>query len=273
MDKIKTDKLAIIATIYSNDYINSVIISKCVDNWFSFYKENIIVLIDNNSPNKEYFNLLNEKYSNLYIISNNSSKFKYEYGGYKIGFKFVDAPYYIFMQGTNLFTRKKNLEECIISPFIYVREVDEYKESPEIIIAQDMYKSSWNSIYSVLGSNFYCNKEIAKIFYENILTKIPITNKIESCASERITAEFINNCCNIIYVCEKFIYKNKIYTGNIKNNRTKICENFNEYLTQNNIDINDKNKYEINNICDLFIKDISDSSFINFFIKISMNNQ
>ena len=83
----------------------------------------------------------NEKYSNLYIISNNSSKFKYEYGGYKIGFEFVDAPYYIFMQGTNLFTRKKNLEECIISPFIYVREVDEYKESPEIIIAQNMFKS------------------------------------------------------------------------------------------------------------------------------------
>lgn len=272
MNRIKSDKLAIIGAVYSKNYFNSVLICKCVENWIQTYNEANIVLIDNNSLNKEYINMLINKYENLYIIENLSEKFKYEYGAYKLGIEFIDAPYYFFLQCTTYFNKKIDYKKYDASPFIFCKDHDNYLNCKEFQLAKELYKSSWEDNFFVFGNNFFCNKNFSIGFYNIILSKIPITNKIESCAAERITGEFIFTHCKIIHVIEKFIYKNKIYTGNFKKKNLLIGYDMKNYINDNNINIHNLNKEETCNTINLLLEHIKKEYGFDYFLKISMNN-
>lgn len=271
---IETNKTAMIYATYSKNETTSLLLSKFYKKTREIYKDNIIFIVDNNSLNKSYMNYISDfniknNCKNTFIVSNDDNTFKYEYGAYKIGLENVKAPHYILLQSSTILVKKIDEAPNNISAFICAIESDDCIDNEEAKLARKLYKSKWKIPTFVYGSNLICDKYFAKKFYDEILTKIPITNKIESCASERITGEFLQNYCNSIYAIESFVYKNRIYCGNIL-----ISYNFKTYLNANKI----KNFHEINiekkdEECSRFVDFIANNMYVKFFIKINLDCQ
>jgi len=111
--------LIIVALYIGNIDIEKINISlNCLKNLRKCYPEEIIVIVDNNSSNKDWISLA--KSLNMYIIKNTSKLFRYEVGAYNLALKYFSADTYICIQHTIQFHSKLNLELNMNKPDAYL---------------------------------------------------------------------------------------------------------------------------------------------------------
>lgn len=196
----------------ANKYIKNYpsFIDHYVENIQKYYKNSLILIIDNNSNDLEdiYFRLEKYKNNNLKILINDSES-KFELGAYKFGINYIltndllaDYDYYIFTQDTFVLKEKfdfhnfidNSIFACPIKSHIndnYNRHSHDY-ENPftKTILNKLNLENKINELRLCWANSFVLHKSKIKPFLElviNIITK----NKEDACACERFLSPIL----------------------------------------------------------------------------------
>ena len=184
--------LILIIAVYIEDDDNKLkILSDCILQFRNIYKNETIIIVDNNSKNNKWYDLA--KSLNIYIIKNNSNLYRYEIGAYNLALKYFRADKYICIQGTIFFHNKieeildDNKQDAysfrthnnldwddfglnIINKYLNFADMDSRNNDDPLIL--------WNC--------FYCNNIFMDELINSGLMDLKCHNKNISCAYERI---------------------------------------------------------------------------------------
>ena len=224
--KYQTDNYKVCFVI-ANKYIKNYVsfLDHYVENIQNFYKNSLIIIVDNNSNNIEdiYSRLKKYENKNLVIITNNTES-KFELGAYKVGINYIlsnkllnNYDYYVFTQDTLVLKNKydfnnltiNNVFACPIKTHIndnYNRhELDYLQPNIQNILKKLHLENSINELRLCWANSFVLQK--SKIIkFMNIVYNIITKNKNDACDAERFLSPILytlnnykNNTIDNIY--------------------------------------------------------------------------
>jgi hypothetical protein len=210
--------LLIIAAVYiEDDEYKLNVLKKCIEQFRNIYKNETIVIVDNNSKNVKWYDLA--KSLNIYIIKNNSNLYRYEIGAYNLALKHFRADKYICVQGNTFLNNKiteelddtkadaivfkKHYEPDLIwnenDPFIHQGKIFDYISSiNRYLNILDMKDRDKEQL--VLWNCFYCNKAFMDNMIEKGILDLICNKKEISCSYERILGTYFHR--NLVNVKE-----------------------------------------------------------------------
>lgn len=177
------------------------------------YKYETVVIIDNNSPNTEWYYIA--KQLNFIILKNISELHKYEMGAYKHALQYYRADEYLCIQGNLLLNKRIDykLDKNKIDAYaIETYKTHCYYSEPEIKELNNNLKilqfDEWdNNIDStILWNCFYCNNIFMDEMLKCGLFDILCNNKTLSCLFERILGYFMRIKVGYIKKIDKNYY-------------------------------------------------------------------
>ena len=192
--------------IIANKYVknNVSFIDYYVSNIQKFYKDSLIIIVDNNSEDiEDILERLNPYLNNNLIFLINDIECKYELGGYKVGINYIlnngllnNYDYYIFTQDTYVLTNKYDFNNLLLNNTMacpikgYIKDThNRHGDSFDTPICQDILKrmkldKSIDKLRICWANSFVLHK--SKIEDFNLLVSdIIIINKINACECER----------------------------------------------------------------------------------------
>lgn len=183
-----------------------------IGNIFYFYENALIIVVDNNSTNKEDIFTTIDKNEKIIFLDNDIES-KFELGAYQVGLKYIidnnlnsEYDYIVFTQDTFILKNKYNFNQ-LYENNVYACVINGCKQDdPTSMDYSGIHKNHWDIQEKVLN-DLGLNNEIDKISFcwcvsfiinsnkseqlFDYLKKIIITNRMESCASERYMARII----------------------------------------------------------------------------------
>ncbi len=184
--------IIIVAIYINNNLDNYNYLIKCLKQLRYIYKDSNIITVDNNSLNKEWYNIAKEL--EMILLENNSEKYRYDIGAYKFALNSYRANKYIFIQGTIFINEKIDLSFLDINKpnvvaFSIVSNGLNWTNNGLLLINEmlnSINMDSWNNEPIVLWNCFCANN----LFIENMLNDkifdIECSCKNHACAFERI---------------------------------------------------------------------------------------
>jgi hypothetical protein len=163
--------IIIVAVYIENDEQKLNSLKSCIEQFRKVYKNETIVIIDNNSKNIEWYDLATSL--RMYIIKNNSNLYRYEIGAYNLALKYLRADKYICIQGTIFFNNKieEELDDNRADAIIFKKHNGLSWDDNGLNIINKYLNfidlKNWNNEPLVLWNCFYCNKS----FMENMIEK------------------------------------------------------------------------------------------------------
>lgn len=205
--------IIVIAVYINHDENNYNQLITCLKQVRQIYKNNIIVAVDNDSLNSNWYATAKEQ--NIVVLHNNSKLHKYEMGAYKLALQHFRADKYIFLQGTIYIKNKIDLSLLNIN-------------TPNAIAFNTLNSLAWdydglNLIYKmfqgihmnieqhdinycVLWNCFCANNLFITDMLNSGLFDIVTNTKLHSCAFERILGVYFKNKLNEINIVDRTAY-------------------------------------------------------------------
>ena len=172
-----------------------------VQNIQKFYKDSLIIFVDNNSTHKDdVFNKLKE-YKNVVLLDNNI-ECKFEIGAYQVGLKYLidnslvnNYTYIVLTQDTFILKNKvdfnnlhnENVNACTINSYIadgMLQHIsDTVLSNLGLLNNLDKITFCWCCSFIISNVNTF------KLY--DYFKKIVITNRTQSCAAERYLARIL----------------------------------------------------------------------------------
>jgi len=193
----------IIANKYIKGYVSFV--DYYIENINKFYKDCLILIVDNNSV---YFDEFSEKIKNVInnntVVLINNGECKFELGAYKFGMKYLiqnnlldKYDYYICTQDTFVLKNKYDFNNLLVNDIFacpikshkndnYNRHYDSYfTPYVQLILNRLNLQNSINDLRLCWANSFVIHKSKVEEFL-NITNDIIITSKDQACECERI---------------------------------------------------------------------------------------
>lgn len=215
-----------------------------IDNIQQLYNESLIIIVDNNSINRDNIFGKFYAYDNIVILENNIAC-KFELGAYQIGINYLiqnnhvdEYDYIVFSQYTfilkNYFNFKILVEQNIDAATIVSWKNDwAYQHiSYPIMLKLGIYNNLHESRLCWCNSFIVSNKKIIQLY--KYISQIVITTRIESMASERYMGRILWELNN---------NKNSDIDGDI-DNLSYYCLTVNPMTDVNNFFVNAQQKNE-----------------------------
>lgn len=188
--------LIIVALYIGNIEEEKINISlNCLINLRKNYPNEFIIIVDNNSYNKEWINLANML--SMYIIKNTSDLYRYEIGAYNLALKYFKADKYICIQHNINFHSKIYQELSIDEPDAYVFNTTTHlnmsNEGLNIInkYLNFLNMKDWNNEPLAIWNCFYCNDLMMDKIINSGLFDLFLNNKYISEVYERLLGTFL----------------------------------------------------------------------------------
>jgi hypothetical protein len=190
----------------------------CLINLRTYFQNEFIVIVDNNSYNQDWINLAN--LLGMYIIKNTSELYRYEIGAYNLALKYFKADKYICIQHNIQFFSKIIQELNMDTPDAYVFQTttilwmndDGLKIINKYLNFINM--TNWNNDPLAIWNSFYCNDLMMEKIINSGLFDM-ISNKKEiSQAYERILGVFFYRILNYVKVIDENIFIKHLFVQN-----------------------------------------------------------
>jgi hypothetical protein len=188
--------IIIVAVYIENDEQKLNSLKSCIEQFRKVYKNETIVIIDNNSKNIEWYDLATSL--RMYIIKNNSNLYRYEIGAYNLALKYFRADKYICIQGTIFFNNKieEELDDNRADAIIFKKHNglswDDYGLNIINKYLNFIDLKNWNNEPLVLWNCFYCNKSFMENMIEKGILDLICNNKNISFSYERILGTYFH---------------------------------------------------------------------------------
>jgi len=205
--------LILIVAVYIDDDVHKLnILKNCIEQYRKVYKNDTIVIIDNNSKNIEWYDLA---YSlNMYIIKNNSNLYRYEIGAYNLALKYFRADKYICVQGTIFFNNKitEELDDTKADAIVFKKHNETFSDLTFFInkYLNFIDMANWNFEPLVQYNCFYCNKSFMDNMIEIGILDLRCNYKHISCCYERILGTYFHRNLENVKVINQETF-NKIW--------------------------------------------------------------
>lgn len=182
--------IIIVAVYVENDDIKVKKVLNAITHIRNIYKNEIIILVDNQSLNNSWYELAISL--NMYLIKNTSKLYKYEIGAYNLALKYFRADKYICIQSSIYFNKKieEKLDEFNKDAYAFkihnkldwdengLNIINKYLSFCDMEIRKNEKLVLWNS--------FYCNNLFMEELINSGLLDLRCNNKDKSFAYERI---------------------------------------------------------------------------------------
>lgn len=191
----------------------------CLINLRTYFQNEFIVIVDNNSYNQDWVKLAN--LLGMYIIKNTSELYRYEIGAYNLALKYFKADKYICIQHNIQFFSKIIQELNMYSPDAYV-----FKTTTCLLMDDNGLKiinkylnfinmTNWNNDPLAIWNSFYCNDlMMEKIINSGIFDMISNKKEISE-AYERIIGVFFYRILNYVKVIDEKIFIKHFFIQNL----------------------------------------------------------
>jgi len=173
---------SIVICCHNVDYF----IFKCLDSLKTHSPESEIIIVDSNSPKKDYFYIAKSKYD-AKIIEGNSN---YELGAWRLASNTYERDSYLFLQDS-VIQKKQIPQEILQSEFLAIEALPSWEgcnniniEGTKSALAKDKIQIN-PDFHMICGSMMLIKNTLWKQLNERIPNFVP-KNKIDSCNSERI---------------------------------------------------------------------------------------
>ena len=189
--------LIIVSLYLENNNQERINISiNCLKDLRKHYQKETIVIVDNNSVNKDWIKIANEL--NMYIITNKSELFRYEIGAYNLALKYFKADKYLCIHHNMQFYSKINEELEIDKPDagLFTNVIEYTNSTPDWNIKNmNKYLDFLNMDLFVSGplaiwNCFYCNNLMMDELLKSGLLDLVANKKEISQAYERLFGLF-----------------------------------------------------------------------------------
>lgn len=182
--------IIIVALYIINDQDKYNCTIKCLSQLRNVYPTEVIVIVDNQSPNREWYELA--KSLNYDILYNDSNQYKYEIGAYNLALKHYSADKYICIQ-SSLYIHKKienELSSTESDAIAFSSVYGLHWDTAGLNLINEYLKSvnmkPWNDDPLVLWNCFYCNDIYMQDLKKSGLLDLVCNTKNCSCAYERL---------------------------------------------------------------------------------------
>ena len=187
--------IILIVAVYIDEDVHKLnVLKSCIEQYRKVYKNDTIVIIDNNSKNVEWYDLANSL--NMYIIKNNSNLYRYEIGAYNLALKYFRADKYICVQGTIFFNNKitEELDDTKADALVFKKHNETFSNLTCFInkYLNFIDMADWNFEPLVQFNCFYCNKSFMDNMIENGILDLRCNYKHISCCYERILGTYFH---------------------------------------------------------------------------------
>lgn len=185
----------------------------CIKNLRKHYPDEFIVIVDNNSPNRDWVNIANNL--NMHIIINVSELYRFEIGAYNLALKYFKADKYICIQHSILIKSKIKEELEIDKPDVYLFStvLGLYMEQDGLNLINkylnNLNMNNWNYEPIAMWNSFYCNDLMMEKIINNGLLNLISNNKLISQAYERILGVFFYRIIKDVKVINADSFKKK----------------------------------------------------------------
>jgi len=208
--------IIIVAVYIENDKYKLNTLKSCIEQFRKIYKNETIIIVDNNSKNVEWYELATSL--RMYIIKNNSNLYRYEIGAYNLALKYFRADKYICIQGTIFFNKKiaEELDDNKEDAIVFRKHHGCLCDKATLCIINKYLNfidmTDWNNENLVLWNCFYCNKLFMDKMIEKGILDLICNNKNISCSYERILGTYFHrNLENIREVNQETFNKIFLY--------------------------------------------------------------
>jgi len=203
LSRIYNNKIENICFVISHKYYrtHNSFIKLYIDNIQKFYSQSLILICDNNSKYFSDIKDLLKDYNNIIFIDNNTAC-KFEIGAYKCGINYIlnnnildKYEYYVFAQDNFIINKKydfnnllnNNVLACTINS--YYQDGQNYDVVKEILTSIGLFDNL--DIITFCYSNSFILHKSKLIYFMDLTKNIVITNRYQSCASERYLARIL----------------------------------------------------------------------------------
>jgi hypothetical protein len=181
-----------------------------VENIQNFYKNSLIIIVDNNSNNfEDILEKLKKYYNKNLIILTNNTESKFEFGAYKVGINYIlsnnilhNYDYYIFTQDSFILKHKydfnnlivNNVFACPIKTHIndtYNRHNHDYQEGFVYDIVKKMNLENRTQELRICWANSFLLHKSKIIDFILIASDIVTKNKADACSCERFLSPIL----------------------------------------------------------------------------------
>lgn len=196
----------------------------CIKSLRKHYPDEFIVIVDNNSPNRDWINIANDL--NMHIITNTSELYRFEIGAYNLALKYFKADKYICIQHNILFKSRIRDELEIYKPDVYLFLTTtrllwtdnglNTGNGLELINKHLNYinMSNWNHDPLAVWVSFYCNDLMMEKLLNSGLLNLLSNHRDISQAYERILGVFFYRTTKNVKIINKDIF-DKINFGQL----------------------------------------------------------
>ena len=196
----------------------------CIKSLRKHYPDEFIVIVDNNSPNRDWINIANDL--NMHIITNTSELYRFEIGAYNLALKYFKADKYICIQHNILFKSRIREELKIDKPDVYLFLTTtrllwtdnglNTGNGLELINKHLNYinMSNWNHDPLAVWVSFYCNDLMMEKILNSGLLNLLSNHRDISQAYERILGVFFYRTTKNVKIINKDIF-DKINFGQL----------------------------------------------------------
>lgn len=172
-----------------------------ISNIHSFYKNALVLVVDNNSNFKEDI-FDNIEKNNKIVFLDNNIECKFELGAYQVGIKYLidneilnNYDYVVCTQDNFVIKNKldfnklnsENVKSCPINS--YYQDGDQQHTSAEVLTKLGLYDNLDKITFCWCSSFIVHTQKIPQLY--SYLKQIIITNRPQSCASERYLARIL----------------------------------------------------------------------------------
>lgn len=200
--------LIIVSLFIGNIDRNKINISlNCLMDLRRFYPDEIIIIVDNNSPNQEWKHLA--KTLGMYIIKNTNELYRFEIGGYNLALKYFKANKYICIQHNIQFHSRIHQELDMNNADAYVfsttRKLNCDNNGLMLInkYLNFLNMRNWNSEPLAIWNSFYCNDLMMEKIINSGLFDLVSNKKEISQAYERLIGTFLYRNLGYVKVIDK----------------------------------------------------------------------
>ena len=188
----------VILSVYinNNSENNYNCLLNCLKQYRNIYKSETIVVVDNNSPNTNWHELI--KKLGMYLLINKSELYRYEIGAYNLALKYFRADKYICTQGNIYLNYKINQELSVDNPDLYafstIYNSLVWDNEGLMLINKHLNfldMPNWeNDQVIIVWNSFYCNNLFMEKLIDSGLLDLKCNTKYLSCSYERILGCF-----------------------------------------------------------------------------------
>jgi hypothetical protein len=208
--------LIIVSSYIGNIERENIDISlNCLKKLRKYYRNEIIIIVDNNSYNQEYVTLA--ILLKMYVIKNTSELYRFEIGAYNLALKYFKADKYICIQHSIELNSNINEELDMNVPDAYVFSTTKnlsWNDNGLRLINKYLNfvnMSEWNSEPLAIWNSFYCNNLMMEKIIDSGLFNLISNTKDISQAYERINGTFLFRILNKVNVIESHIYHKNFF--------------------------------------------------------------